>query len=301
MFIGLAINILLLGIMIIQTYLYYSRYTNDRPWLKILVGFILVADIFNTVFDAAYLYETLIINFGNLDAVAKATWLLACEPATTAIIVFSVQLFFAWRVFMLTQTRVWSVLIMAFALSGVIAGITSAVDVLRFPVLATQSQKFKPVVVIWMASEVAADIISTSILVLYLRKHKSGLERSDQIVDELIRFTVQTGLITFIFASLHLAFFLSDESGLHLLFNFPICKLYSNSLLSSLNSRFSSNSGNNPGIEARNFTMKTTEALNFEHHSSQSTNVHGHGEPHEFDNSQIFADSKMHQREWYAV
>ncbi|KAF9529962.1 hypothetical protein CPB83DRAFT_851901 [Crepidotus variabilis] len=298
MFIGLAINILLLGIMVIQTYLYYSRYTNDRLWLKVFVGFVLVADMLNTVFEAAYLYETLIVNFGNLDAVAKATWLLACEPATTAIIVLSVQLFFAWRVFMLTQRRLWPVLIMAFALSGAVAGITSAVNVFRFPVLATQSHKFKPVVVVWMTSEVAADMISTSILVWYLRNHKSGLERTDQIVDKIIRFTVQTGLITFIFASFHLGFFLSDQSGLHLLFNFPICKLYSNSLLSSLNSRFSSKSRNNAGSESEG-CMKTIEALNFEHHSTPE--VHVQVESYELHDRKVLADSKTHQSEWSVV
>ncbi|KAF9529955.1 hypothetical protein CPB83DRAFT_851894 [Crepidotus variabilis] len=310
MFIGLAINILLLGIMVIQTYQYYINYKNDRLWLKLFVGFLLVGDIFNTAFDAAYLYETLIVNFGNLDALAKATWLFACEPATTAIIVLAVQLFFAWRVFIVTETRVWSVLIVALALTGAVTGITTAVDVMRIP-LFTQFQEFKPVVAVWMVSEVAADIISTSILVWYLRNHKSGLERSDKIVDKIIRFTVQTGLITFIFASFHLAFYLSDESGLHLLFNFPICKLYSNSVLSSLNSRFSWKFGNNAGSESQgritstgNFAVagranKNSEALNIEHHSSPE--VYIHVESHELHDRQVLSDSKMHPSEWSAV
>ncbi|KAF9529975.1 hypothetical protein CPB83DRAFT_893183 [Crepidotus variabilis] len=239
MFIGLDINILLLGIMIIQTYLYYSHYKNDGLWLKLFVGFLLVADIFNTVFGAAYLYESLIVNFSKVNALGKATWILA---STTAVVVLSVQLFFAWRVYALTQTRIWSFFIVAFALTAAVGGITMSVDVVRC-------------------------------------KHKSGVDRSDQIVDKLIRFSVQTGLITFIFASLHLAFFLSDESGLHLLFNFPICKLYSNFLLSSLNSRFASKSG----IEAQNLTMKTTESVNFEHQSSLSIDICGHEEPQVFE------------------
>ncbi|CAA7266019.1 unnamed protein product [Cyclocybe aegerita] len=49
--------------------------------------------------------------------------------------------------------------------------------------------------------------------------------------------TIQTGLLTMIVASLDLLFFLIDPTGTHLLFNFSLSKLYSNSLMSSLNSR----------------------------------------------------------------
>jgi hypothetical protein len=35
-------------------------------WLKCLVGFLLLADTVNAVFDLVYVYEALIINFGKL-------------------------------------------------------------------------------------------------------------------------------------------------------------------------------------------------------------------------------------------
>jgi len=81
------------------------------------------------------------------------------------------------------------------------------------------------------------DIIITTILVLYLRKHKSGFQASDLMVDRIIRLTVQTCFITSVVAILDVSFFLADPTGTHLMFNFPLCKLYSNSLMSSLNSR----------------------------------------------------------------
>ncbi|KAF8964340.1 hypothetical protein BDZ97DRAFT_1757935 [Flammula alnicola] len=68
-------------------------------------------------------------------------------------------------------------------------------------------------------------------------KHKTGFERSDMLVDRIIRLTIQTGLITSVVALINLVVYLSDTTGLHLLFNFVLCKLYSNSLMSTLNSR----------------------------------------------------------------
>jgi len=57
------------------------------------------------------------------------------------------------------------------------------------------------------------------------------------MVDRIIRVSVQTGLITSMVAIVDLVVFLADPTGTHLMLNFPLCKLYSNSLISSLNSR----------------------------------------------------------------
>ncbi|KAJ6488054.1 hypothetical protein C8R45DRAFT_264917 [Mycena sanguinolenta] len=57
------------------------------------------------------------------------------------------------------------------------------------------------------------------------------------LVDRIIRITLQTGLTTAVCAIADLILFLADPVGLHLAFNFPLCKLYTNSLFSSLNAR----------------------------------------------------------------
>ncbi|KAK0194374.1 hypothetical protein F5146DRAFT_998774 [Armillaria mellea] len=69
------------------------------------------------------------------------------------------------------------------------------------------------------------------------RGQKTGFKRSDDLVNKIIRITVQTGLITSVCALVDLITFLSLPSGIHLIFNLPLSKLYINSLMSSLNSR----------------------------------------------------------------
>lgn len=49
--------------------------------------------------------------------------------------------------------------------------------------------------------------------------------------------TVQTGMVTSILAIIDLAVYLRWTEGYHIAFNFMLAKLYTNSLLSSLNSR----------------------------------------------------------------
>ncbi|KAF9046281.1 hypothetical protein BJ165DRAFT_1527394 [Panaeolus papilionaceus] len=239
MFIGFFVNVLLLGIMITQVYIYFTQYKSDKAWIKIFVAALFAADVVQTIFIFVYLHRTLITSFGDIENLSKADWLFATDPALTGIIASAVQLFFAWRVYVLTKTWIYTFIIFALAMAGGVASIVTAVEVGRTPTF-TEFQRFQATVIVWLAAEAVAD-----------RKHKSGFKRSDMMVDRIIRITVQTGLLTMIVASLDLLFFLIDPTGTHLLFNFPLCKLYSNSLMSSLNSRRGwKYGGSNTGAES---------------------------------------------------
>ncbi|KAJ8075639.1 hypothetical protein PM082_021269 [Marasmius tenuissimus] len=57
------------------------------------------------------------------------------------------------------------------------------------------------------------------------------------LVDRIIRSTIQTGALTSVCAIIDLILFLVNPTALHLTFNFALAKLYTNALMSSLNSR----------------------------------------------------------------
>lgn len=236
MFIGLMLNILLFGIMIAQVYVYHTSYKKDSWGLKCFVSYLFIADLVNAIFCFVYLYRTLIIDFGDAEALGVADWIFATEPALTAIIASSVQLFFARRIWLLTKNWALVALVVVTSLTSGICGIMTAFEVGQTPNF-VDFRNFEAVVSAWLVSTVACDAFITFILVHTLRKHKTGFQRSDMMVDRIIRITVQTGFITMIIAALDLAFYLAVPSGLHLLFSFPLSKLYTNSLMSSLNSR----------------------------------------------------------------
>ncbi|KAJ3507893.1 hypothetical protein NLJ89_g6048 [Agrocybe chaxingu] len=214
MLVGLALNILLMGVMIAQIYMYYTQYRDDTWWLKAMVAAVFLLDIINTAFLFTYIYRSLITFFGDVQFLAQVDWTLATGAWTTGVIAAIVQLFFAWRIFVLTRNWVYVVVIGSLALAGCGASIAVPVKTgLSFPV--SRIHEVKPAVTVWLASDVAADIIITTVLVWYLvsqvlHKHKSGFKRSDMVVDRVIRFTLQTGLLTVVFASIDLFFFLFD-------------------------------------------------------------------------------------------
>ncbi|KAK7469433.1 hypothetical protein VKT23_003905 [Stygiomarasmius scandens] len=167
MFIGFLFNILLHGIMITQIYLYYITFKNDRLWMKIFVGVLFLADSLNTIFDAIYLYDALVKHFSNVPYLGKATWVFATDPALTGIVAGMVQLFFAWRVKVLTNNP-WIVgVILVSTLAGTVGGIITAFEVGIIPEF-VNFREFKWSVILWLVAECFGDLIITTVLVWHL-------------------------------------------------------------------------------------------------------------------------------------
>ncbi|KAI1794885.1 hypothetical protein LXA43DRAFT_91467 [Ganoderma leucocontextum] len=235
-FVGVIFNVLLYGIMITQTYLYFNVYKKDRLWMKLFVGLLFLCDTLNTAFDIAFLYTPLVNNFGDDTALMYASWVFATDPVMTALIGSLVQCFFAWRVKVLTNSLPAVFFIATCAIVQFCGGLGTSIAVGMIPEF-FHFQKFEVIVIIWLAFSAVADCTITIALVWHLRKHKTGFAATDDIVNRIIRLTVQTGLITALCALVDLILFLVTPTGLHLLFNLPLSKLYTNSLMSSLNSR----------------------------------------------------------------
>ncbi|KAH9933209.1 uncharacterized protein BXZ73DRAFT_101171 [Epithele typhae] len=262
-FIGVVFNVLLYGVTITQTYIYFTTFKKDRIRMKAFVGLLLLCDTVNCAFDITFLYTALVTNFGNVSALTTATWVFATDAAMTAIIGSLVQLFFAWRVQVLTNNTLAVVVIAACAIIQLLGGIGSSIATGMIPEF-VEFRRFKVIVIIWLSFSAMADCLITIVLVGYLRRHKTGFGPIDDFVDKIIRITVQTGLITALCAIVNLVLFLASPTGLHLIFNLPLSKLYTNSLMSSLNSRagwnFGSPGSGGDGGNRRNFGVRTVEA-----------------------------------------
>jgi len=85
---------------------------------------------------------------------------------------------------------------------------------------------------------IASDAIITCSLCWFLQKSKTGFERTDGIIDKLLLYAINTGLLCIIFDAVVLVCAGSMRKNLvYFGLYFIISKLYSNSLLAVLNSR----------------------------------------------------------------
>ncbi|KAI0337921.1 hypothetical protein BDW22DRAFT_1423313 [Trametopsis cervina] len=235
-FIGTTFNVVLYGVMIMQTFLYFTVYTEDKLRMKIFVMILFLCDSLNCAYDVALVYIPLIRHHGNQRALAFASWLSAADPAMTGIIALFVQLFFAWRIKVLTKSWPLVLLIVFCSVCQWCGGLGSGIAITIVPAY-MQFQRFQVVVIIWLVFSALTDTIITITLVWHLQKHKTGFASTDAAITRLMRLTVQTGMVTAICAIVDLICFLATPTALHVVFNLPLPKLYTNSLMASLNSR----------------------------------------------------------------
>ncbi|KIJ31973.1 hypothetical protein M422DRAFT_266203 [Sphaerobolus stellatus SS14] len=147
-----------------------------------------------------------------------------------------VQLFITWHIKVLSGSNVIPGLIVFFAICSFGAAATTiSVSIVRE---FAKAHQFDSAIIIWLASSSLADIIITSTLVWSLRNRKTGHSETDDVVNRITVLTIQSGAITTLFALLDFVLFLAiPNSTANFLVGFPLSKLYSNSLLSTLNAR----------------------------------------------------------------
>ncbi|EKM51209.1 uncharacterized protein PHACADRAFT_213079 [Phanerochaete carnosa HHB-10118-sp] len=234
--IGAFLNVFLLGIVVTQVFYYFTTYKKDRLWIKAYVAVLAVADLVNSIFDIYWLYVDLIDDFGNSADISVADWRFATDPAMVGIIATLVQLFFAWRLKVLTNNWWITGLVVLTAIASCCGGLGTAIAI-HFVKQYKNFYKFDSIVAVWLASMAVCDTVIAIAMTWRLKRHKTGFQQTDDVVNKIIRLTVSTGAISAIWAIVDLILFLSVRTGVHLALNLPLAKLYTNSLLSSLNSR----------------------------------------------------------------
>ncbi|KAF8068069.1 hypothetical protein FPV67DRAFT_1171021 [Lyophyllum atratum] len=241
MLIGVFINMILYGVLIVQTHTYYQLYKKDAPWIRYLVLYLFIVETANTAFDIFIMYEPLILRYGSPDGTKFFPTLFATEPLIIVAVSTPIQLFFAWRIKMLTKSIWIPALIVIFGIVSLAGGIWTGIMVAVVRLFARKPELHNPALV-WFLASCAGDILITGSLVFSLSKRRTGFVATDDAISRLIRMTVQTGMLTAFFAVGDVVFFMTlPHTALNFLWDLALSKLYSNCLLSTLNARASLN------------------------------------------------------------
>lgn len=62
---GIYLNIFLYGMSIVQGYMYFVNFKNDKTFMRAFVAALLLADTLHTVMCSGFMFEYLVTNFGN--------------------------------------------------------------------------------------------------------------------------------------------------------------------------------------------------------------------------------------------
>ncbi|KAJ7617070.1 hypothetical protein FB45DRAFT_1104189 [Roridomyces roridus] len=256
---GVLLNTLLYGVLLVQSYIYYHRYQRDRPWFRYLVLYLLIMETANWVSDIGLIYEPLILRYGDQhllldsrtaalmrvfvgkpEALITSPVMLRPDAVMTVLISMPIQIFVAWRVRVITNSTILPAIICLLAIVALGGGISVTTMVTLRPNF-SQFGEFHPEVITWLAASAACDVFLTGSLVISLWVRKGPRNNpisTDSYLNKIIRLTVQTGAITAAASLADMILYIAmPDSTMNFLIDFPLSKLYSNSLVSTLNTR----------------------------------------------------------------
>jgi len=239
MLVGVFMNAVLYGVMLVQTVIYYQTYKKDSTRMKLFVLFLFIAETLNTGFDLALIYEPLVQKYGTPPATTFFPLFLPTDPLLTVIISTPIQIFIAYRIKIISRASWLAAAICALAIASFGGGIWLTVTIIHIRRFARKPELHWPAL-LWLLASAIADVTITVSLTWNLAKRKTGFSGTDDAINRIIRLTIQTGFITAVFAILDVACFLAlPHTTINFVWDFALSKLYTNALLSTLNARSS--------------------------------------------------------------
>ncbi|EIW76807.1 hypothetical protein CONPUDRAFT_76378 [Coniophora puteana RWD-64-598 SS2] len=237
-FVGLIVATTLYGITLVQTGYYFVTFRKDDAVLKWTVGVLTLLDTVALIINCHGFYWYTISNWGNPLVLNIVIWSFTANVFFTNTIAIIVQLYLIRRVYILSQKNWW---ICAFLL--IIPARLTATGFaygIRLAQLGLNSLIPKILFLIRtsLASTLVVDVLITIALCFYLHRSRTGMSSTDTLINTLIVYTVNTGLLTTLVAFfdvvLHTAL---DGTLAYYCFYVMLTKLYTNSFLGTLNAR----------------------------------------------------------------
>ncbi|KIJ53443.1 hypothetical protein M422DRAFT_775550 [Sphaerobolus stellatus SS14] len=237
--IGLVVSTALFGLTSMQVWIYFNTYFNDPRFLKLVVGVLWILDLTHTVLITHAAYHFFINNFGNVAGLAKGEWSIIIEVAVTTMMTLLVQCFFAFRLYRLSHGN-WVLVgcIFVLAMGHVALGTLSVVRLFQIR-LFSRVPEISDILSATLIVMAVNDALITLSLCYYLQKAQKKSKKHDA-VRLLTIYTIETGGLISVVVIINAVFALVMPSNwIFIGIEFVLAKLYSNSLLTILNSRAS--------------------------------------------------------------
>ncbi|KAJ7771471.1 hypothetical protein B0H16DRAFT_1685475 [Mycena metata] len=246
--VGTLMNYLLVGALFVQVYLYFLAFPKDNIYHKLAVGFLVIAEVSQTVGDSRDTIRIFGSGWGNPEVLESVGWSWFTVPVMGSAIASVGQMFFAHRIYVLglgknmlipalITTPFTSRQITAFQFG---AGIWSGVLIYRAKIFSELQMHLEAPLVAWLGGMTLANLIIVAGTAYYVIKRREPYFSRLTLtgLSQILRVTVETGLLCTSFALVNLVLFVTyGGNNYHLGICIWLCKIYSNSILAILNSR----------------------------------------------------------------
>ncbi|THU80176.1 hypothetical protein K435DRAFT_764819 [Dendrothele bispora CBS 962.96] len=236
---GFAWNWGLMGALTVQVYIYHISFPGDRVIFKALVYILYLlewAQTFSATYDAVHWFG---YGWGNNDTLDQIYTEFLNIPIFTSTIGAAVQIFFGWRIFTLSRSKVLFGFIILMALIQLAGAAVTGYYICIVPTESNDIPGLPRSVGVRLGTSAAVDIVIAGCMTYFLLKNRSEFSiQTNAVITKLVRLTIETGTITATAAIIDLVFFLSiHDNTMHQISGVTLSKLYTNSLLMLFNNR----------------------------------------------------------------
>ncbi|KAF8144066.1 hypothetical protein K438DRAFT_2029318 [Mycena galopus ATCC 62051] len=231
----------LYGVLIVQVYMYCEAFPRDGLGIKALVWSMFVLETGFSILITIAAWNAFGPGWGDPDTLGELDWTWVVMLALNAILAAMAQGFYSWRIWILTNRRLWlPILVGGVILTQVTAALYSGMVITIRGRTVPQLFALWPEITVWLSGSAACDLLITASLVYILTRHKriSRYQHTTGLINRIIRFNVETGLVTSVAALVEGTLWLTcREWNIHYIFFFILGRLYSNMLMATLNCR----------------------------------------------------------------
>ncbi|KAK0212248.1 hypothetical protein DFS33DRAFT_1482182 [Desarmillaria ectypa] len=260
----------LFGTLSVQLYLYYLAFPNDRQFTKCLVYAIYIVEVVQTILVAHDTFATFGYGFGDMDALIGMHFDWLTVPIMSGVAACVGQVFYAYRIFILSKSRIVPIFVTCVSLTSSVAAIITGVYCFQAgSIIKLNNWKTSIAIGIWCGTSALCDIVIASCMTYYLMRSDTGFRRTHLLVIKLIRLTIETGSVTAVVALLNLILFFAFPG--RTFYTTPALimpNLYANTVYMVLNSRIRIMGGRDTYTSSTDMSVPTTI---LQETSSQST------------------------------
>jgi len=241
--IGVFFSAGFMGITVSQAWQYYNNFPKDPLYLKAVVAYIVIVELLRLAFSINGEYYYLVLEWGNPLALANLVWSSQITLLLSALVEVVVRLYFAYRVFIMSRHN-WYItpVIVLLALANMaVGGATWAIS-LKDTVVTDHTALLHSFGTAGLSLGLVTDWSISLSLIYFLLKSRTGMSQTNSIINYIVFYTINMGLITSMtdVVVLGLSLWNSAKPQLYFLALFQVLgNLYAISLLASLNSRMS--------------------------------------------------------------
>ncbi|KAK0226535.1 hypothetical protein IW262DRAFT_1457764 [Armillaria fumosa] len=268
--VGYLLNWGLFGTLSIQLYLYYLAFPKDRQVVKSLVYGIYIVEMVQTILVAHDAFAVFGYGFGDLETLTAIhfNWLILSIMIAIAASVG--QGFYAYRIFILSKSRIVPAFVICVSFTSTVASIIASVCTFQASDVTKLNDRETSIIGgISGAGYALCDIIIALCMTYYLMRSSTGLRSTQILVAKLIRLTIETGSVTAIAALVAVILFVAfPHQFFYVTPAFVISKLYANTIYMVLNSRIRIMGGRDTYTSSTDMVITTTMMRDITSHST---------------------------------